>query len=160
MIEFHINEKNDWENAISWVFFSAFNFKKAPECIFLQTFWLYLLCYFTTSCLRLPSKRMRRWAGYYIMLKRHRCFVYRLTETWEISYCKSEDNVRSDCYGYAITGIPGCAWGYVISSMHTFSGTTCYNRRRQSLTLQVYLQGFSQDLSTRRVELEACVFAL
>ena len=34
---------------------------------FSTDFLIVLLCYFTMSCLRLPSKRMRRWAGYYIM---------------------------------------------------------------------------------------------
>ena len=66
----------------------------------------------------------------------------------------SNGNVRSECYGYAIT-IPGCVARVNIPS-RTLSGYVYIPTWAD--TLLVNISRFPKTSNSRRVEVEACVF--
>ena len=145
-------------------FLSHFNQKNGSLSEDFKAFPIYSL----KKCVKLhrrafvvPSQRMRGWVRYYILHNNVKASsMLCLLVVWNFHIqSQVKDNVRSECYGYAIYYcIPGCAWGYIISSRHTFSEVRVTYQRRQSLyESPARLWKAPND---RRVELEAYAFCI
>jgi hypothetical protein len=102
--------------------------------------------------------RRRGWpygrGGHYLMLKRHRCFVYWSFERRKFNL-RIKDNVGSGCYGYGTTVSRGVQRGFANPHAH-------FPRRYVQIpawadSLSSISQGFSYGLNDRRVETDAHV---
>ena len=77
----------------------------------------------------------------------------RLSETWEISNCRSKAKLEVNATGMLYL-IEWCAWN--IFPVYTYLGL--HKHITWAYTLSVQLQRFSQNLRGGQLKMEACVF--